>query len=144
MADHHCFFTDSYVLNKHVIHWLYIDSLTIKIWLLFKSQHQRYFWGVGPPNLGRVCCSMGPRQLMLYCILRKNVRKFGACVVLLDPIYLEISAKYSIHFRIFFQKSIFYASKQSHMEKNLKSFDEITYMTPPRPFSDNFENFEKF
>ena len=69
-----------------------------------------------PQNFCRVCCSMGPNNWHFIVSLRKNFRKYGARIVLWDPIFFEkISPKFdkfsegaerafSENFRKFFKK----------------------------------------
>ena len=40
-------------------------------------------------NLSLSALFHGPQQLMFYYIFKKKLRKFGVCVVLCDPIFLE-------------------------------------------------------
>ena len=118
------------------------------IWKRFRNDpYQRYRGGRGvPQNFGRVRCSIGPPQPCFITFLRKNFRKFRDCVVLWDQIFLEKSAKNSIHFQRFFQKINVLRFKMVSNGKILKNFDEITHKTPYRLFlelskiSKNFEN----
>ena len=100
---------------------------------------QRYLGG-GPSILWSMCCSIVPKKSRFIALLRRN---FGVCCSM-GPNCLEKSTKNSIHFRNFFQKSMFYASKCFQMVRLWK----IVMISPIKLhtgcFSKIFENFEYF
>ena len=54
--------------------------------------------GGGPQNFGRVCCSIGPRKLMFYCLFKKE---FSAVLFYGTQFFSKKSVENSIHFRKF-------------------------------------------
>ena len=86
----------------------------------------------------------GPPKFCFIELLRKNFRKFGICVVLWDPIFLEkIYQRFDICSECFSQNPC--SMLQNGLSgKIVKNFDEMTCNTLHRQFLENLENLEIF
>ena len=100
--------------------------------------------GGSPKILAECIVLWDPNNRCFIAFLWKNFRIFGVCVVLWDPIFSKKSTKNPIHFKKFFRKSMFYASKWSQM----KRFERILTKSPIKLHTCRFKkilkNFEKF
>ena len=92
------------------------------------------FLGV-PQNFGRVCCFMGPQQLMFNCIFKKMISEiWDSCCLMGSSSSRKNLPKIRDIFGNFFKKSIFYASKWSQMDR----FWRILMKWPIKRHTDRF------
>ena len=96
----------------------------------------------GPPKFWlSFFCSMGPQQLMLYCIFKKEFSEILGLCYSMRPSFSKKSAKNTIHFRKFLQKINALTFIMVSNGEILKNFDEVTHKTSHCPFLENFEKY---
>ena len=109
-----------FFLNNDFEHFLFRIFFVYTSFTNFLLQTTPEIFLGGPQNLGRVCCSMGPRQLMLYCMFKKNFSEIWGLCCSRGPIFLE---KICQNFDIF---SEFFSNNHCFKLQNglkCKSFD---------------------
>ena len=105
-----------------------------------------YIRGIGgvPQNFGRVCCSMGPQQLIFYSFFKKEFSEIWGLCCSMGPNFFENFAKNSKNFQKFSQKINVLRFKMVLNGRILMNFDVIAHKTPHRLFFEKFKNFENF
>ena len=101
------------------------------------------YWGGVPQYFGRVCCSIGPQQLISYCIFKKEFSEIlGSCCSMGFNFSRKISQQFHT-FSIFFQEINFlrlYRSEMVRFGKTLMKSPINLHTGRFQKISKSFEN----